>query len=104
MEAGLFTLKSPTEIVCLVGLKIKARRRFLKLSRRALSEKSGVSMQTLARLENKGIATLSMVVKVAIALESIDTFADLFKNPPAKSLDEFYRKKIARPFKHFGRY
>jgi transcriptional regulator with XRE-family HTH domain len=91
MESGLLTLQSSSEIATLIGQRIKSRRKFLNQSRKVLSQRSGVSVPTLVRLENKGIATINIIIKVAIALDSIDSFAELFKNPPAKSLEEYER-------------
>ena len=92
MEAQLFSLMTSTELIAHVGHRVEARRKFLKLSRKELSERCGVSTSTINRLEHRGIATLHVLVKVAIALKSIDTFEDLFKNPTATSLDEYLRQ------------
>ena len=95
METGLFALLNSTELTAYIGQRVKARRKFLKLSRKELSARCGVSIATLNRLEKDGTATIHVLVKVAIALKSIDTFEDLFKNPPARSLDEYNRQREA---------
>ena len=92
MEAGLFPLLNSTELTAYIGQRVKARRKFLKLSRRELSERCGVSIATLNRLEKGGTATLHVLIKVAIALKSIETFEDVFRSPPARSLDEYERQ------------
>ena len=80
---------SSAELMAHIGQRVRARRRFLGLSRRELSLKSGVSVATINRLEKYGVATLQMLVKLAITLRSVDTLQDVFKNPPARTLDEY---------------
>lgn len=92
MEAGILSLKSSTELISHIGQQVRARRKFLKISRKELSAKCGVSVSTILRLERNGVATLHVLVKVAIALNSVDTFENLFKSPKARSLDEYVRQ------------
>jgi len=92
MEACLLSLMTSTDLIAYVGGRVKTRRKFLKMSRKDLSERCGVSASTILRLETKGVATLHVLIKVAIALNSTGTFQDLFKNPVARSLDEYERQ------------
>lgn len=91
----ILSLMSVTELMRFVGEKIRRRRRNLRMSRRELAERSGVSQSTIKRLEADGIATVQVLVKVAIALGSIDTFEHLFAAPKARTLEEFCKQKQA---------
>lgn len=53
-----------------VGTRVRARRKALGLSRRALSEKSGVSTRYLAQLEaGEGNVSIGLLMRVSLALE-----------------------------------
>jgi transcriptional regulator with XRE-family HTH domain len=89
MMPDILPLMSSAELAAFVGKRVHARRKFCKMSRRELSEKSGVSSATLSRLESSGTATLLVLAKVAIALGGVDTFTELLSIPKARSFDEF---------------
>jgi transcriptional regulator with XRE-family HTH domain len=89
MSPELIPLMSSSELATFVGKRVLARRKFLRMSRRELAEKSGVSSATLSRLESSGTATLLVLAKVAIALGGVDTFSELLSTPKARSFDEF---------------
>jgi transcriptional regulator with XRE-family HTH domain len=89
MMPDILPLMSCAELAAFVGKRVLARRKFFKMSRRELAEKSGVSSATLSRLESSGTATLLVLAKVAIALGGVDTFAELLATPKARSFDEF---------------
>ena len=92
MDSLLLPLMSPREIASYLGARVRARRKFLKLSRRELAEKSGISEQTIGRLETKGIASINALVKIAIALNATDSFAGFFELPKARSFDELMER------------
>lgn len=49
----------------IIGTQIKARRKFLKVSQRQLADLSGVSINTLTKIErNEGNPTLDVLEKV----------------------------------------
>jgi transcriptional regulator with XRE-family HTH domain len=85
-------LLSLSEVCETLGARTRVRRKSLKLSRRELSEKSGVSVPTIGRFETKGVATLSVVVKIAFALQAVDTLNSVFIAPKSKSIEEYLRE------------
>lgn len=82
-------LLSHAEICKAIGTRARQRRKHLKLSRKELSEKSGVSVPTIGRFETGGVATLGVIVKLARTLGSVDTLERMFGVPKYKSLNEF---------------
>ena len=64
------------------------RRKELKLSQKKLSIKSGVSYSSIRRFENSGEISLTSLLKLAQAIDCLEDFYDLFKNPKILSLKE----------------
>ena len=82
-------LLTHAELLYTIGAKARQRRELLGLSRRELAAKSGVSEPTIARFELNGTATLSVMIKLARALNALDSFNSLFSTESYSSLDEF---------------
>ena len=72
-----------------LGVRVRAKRKSLKLSRKELSEKSGVSVPTISRLELTGVCTISVLIKLAEALGAVESLDSLFQVSEFKSLEEF---------------
>ena len=89
----LTSLSSVQEASLLIGMKARERRKSLKLSRKELSQKSGVSVPTISRFELSGTATLKVIIKIAIALSAIETLNGVFKPSQYQTLDEFFEAK-----------
>ena len=87
----LSDLISHQEQLRIVGAKARALRDQRRLSRGALAEASGVSVPTIARFENHGTATLSVMLKIAVALDALSSFESLFAVSSFDSLEEFER-------------
>ena len=96
--ALLHGLRTPKEIGLKVGVNAKAMRLDRNLSRETLAERSGVSPQTIARLENHGQVTLSNLILVAVALGCTDGFDQLFLKKAPQSLAE-----LKKPTRQRGR-
>ena len=87
------TLMTQSEICKTIGERVRSRRKQLKLSRKALSLKSAVSVPTISRLELKGVTTLGVLVKIAQALGAVDSFDSLFSVSKYGSMREFLEKE-----------
>jgi transcriptional regulator with XRE-family HTH domain len=87
------SLMSHGEITRALGHRVRAKRKSLNLSRKELSEKSGVSVPTISRLELTGVSTIAVLIKLAEALGAVDSLDSLFKISEFKSLDEFMRQE-----------
>ena len=89
----ILSLMTFGQICRFIGGQVRKRREYLDLSRKELAKKSGVSEPTIARLELKGVATIGVVVKLAMALDSVETLTAIFASPKYKSIDEFVRSE-----------
>ena len=66
----------------------KAMRKKNRLSRAALSKKSNVSYGSLKRFEETGNISLASLIKLAIALDSIEEFETLFRARKVSAIEE----------------
>ena len=71
-----------------IAARVRARRKEGGLPQTELAAKSGVSLGSLKRFENKGEISLASLVKLAIALGYENDFAALFERKNYQSLDE----------------
>ena len=92
----MISIKSPFEITKEIAKKAQDKRLKLNLSQQTLSKKSGVSYGTLKKFEQKGQISLESLLKIALALDEIDTFEYLFTkgdNTLPLSLDKLLNDK-----------
>ena len=69
--------------------RVKTRRKQIKLSQKRLSEKSGVTYSSIRRFETTGEISLSSLLKIAHALDSLKDFETLFKGQAITSLKDY---------------
>lgn len=74
----MISFKSPFEMTREIAKKAQNKRLKLNLSQQTLSEKSGVSYGTLKKFEQKGQISLESLLKIALALNEMDSFECLF--------------------------
>ena len=63
------------------------------LTQNDLSERSGVTLSSLKRFEQKAEISLTHLLKLAISLDSIDGFENLFTQTKIDSIDDFLEQK-----------
>lgn len=86
-----FVMNTPQEIQKKIAGRVRAKRLALNLSQKTLSERSGVSYGVLKKFERTGKISLESLLKLALALGSLENFKTLFlpeKLETAVSLDE----------------
>ena len=83
---------NPTAIMRGIAERVKRNRLELNLTQRALAVRSGVSFGSLRKFETTGEISLKSLVKIAIALDATDVFADLFSRKQYQSIDELIQK------------
>jgi transcriptional regulator with XRE-family HTH domain len=91
-----FLMPTPFEIKESIVQRAKAKRLFLNLSQRTLSERSGVSLGTLKKFERSGQISLESLLKLALALRALEEFSALFREKKIEqylSLDEILKEK-----------
>lgn len=86
--------KTPIEISELVAKNVKTKRKKNKLSQQKLAEKSGVSLASIKRFENKFEIAFTSLIKLAIALGCESDFETLFKHKEYLSIDEVINEKL----------
>ena len=74
----MVSVMSPFEMALVIAKRVQEKRLRLNLSQQTLSERSGVSYGTLKKFEQKGQISLESLLKVALALGSLDDFEQLF--------------------------
>ena len=88
MKDLLLTQKTPLELNMLLAKRISHIRKRRKISQKALSIKSGVSLGSLKRFEKTGEISPLSFSKLAIALEIEGELETLFENMPFLSIEE----------------
>jgi transcriptional regulator with XRE-family HTH domain len=84
---------SPTQLKKQIGLLAKERRLKKNLSRKTLAEKSLVSASSIKRFETTGNISLESLLNIALVLDCLDAFSQLFTENSPVSL---YKKTVIR--------
>ncbi|MDO4962271.1 MAG: transcriptional regulator [Eubacteriales bacterium] len=82
------TQKTSDEIDRELALRFQSIRKRKKISRKLLSERSGVSLGSLRRFEESGEISLKSLTKLTIAMEISDELEELFTDVPFASIEE----------------
>lgn len=80
--------ETPEEITLIVSNHTRMLRKRLKISRRKLSEMSGVSYGSIKRFEETGNISLLSLTKIAMALDASEDIKSIFTEVPYKSIQE----------------
>lgn len=80
--------ETPEEITMNVSDHLRRLRKRLKISRRKLSEISGVSYGSIKRFEETGNINFLSLTKVAMALDASGDIKSIFAEVPYKSIQE----------------
>lgn len=94
-----FILLSPSEVGQRIASQMQAKRLSLNLTQKALSDRSAVSFGVVKKFERSGKISLESLLKLAVTLNSLDAFQELFKeNAPerASTLDELLSNKTRK--------
>lgn len=83
LPINIFT---PLEFLAQIAQKAKAKRLSLNLSQHNLSLRSGVSLGSIKRFERTGKISLESLLKLALVLNSLESFNSLFTQEPLQSL------------------
>lgn len=88
---GPIILLLPEDIALEIANRFQELRLAKNLSRKTVSEQSGVPAPSLRLFETTGKISLVSLLKLADALGSIDDFSTLFRRRETVSLDEFMK-------------
>ena len=92
-----FTFEGPGELQRRLGEKAKALRLHLGYKRATLSEKSGVSPETIRNFENSGKITLENFLKIAFALGESGKMNGMFNLPEIASISDIEKRQKPLP-------
>ncbi|MGM8909481.1 helix-turn-helix domain-containing protein [Psychrobacter sp. 1U1] len=82
-----FNFYTPSEIAKILGERLKAQRLLLNLTQATLAERSGIGVSTVARIESGQGGTLDNIIRLALALGMVNSFAELFNMAPTNIED-----------------
>lgn len=89
-------LLSPGDLSRLIAQKMQAKRLAFNLSQKSLAERADVSYGVLKKFERTGKISLESLLKLALVLESLHEFEQLFRNDetvPFITLDQLIQDK-----------
>lgn len=81
-----FSIRSPCEVAKLLAHQLQEKRLSFNYSQKTLSARSGVSFGVLKKFERTGKISLEALLKLALVLDSLEEFENLFK---LRSVDSF---------------
>lgn len=87
---------TPSEIADDIAGRVRSRRLERNWTQEVLAERSGVSLATLRRFEQKGQISLERLLRLAVALDALDEFRELFRAPRIRTLDELEESEKER--------
>ncbi len=87
---------NPQAVAQKIAARMRQRRLQLNLTQESLSRMSGVSLGSLKRFENKFKVSLEHLLQLALALDALDAFHNLFPENDFQSIDEIINKKKSK--------
>lgn len=92
-------MMTPSEVLGCVAKAAREKRLSLDLSQQSLSERSGVSLGVLKKFERTGRISFESLLKLALALNSLGDFLNVFKQVVPEelpTLDDLLKQKIRK--------
>ena len=91
-------MKTPKEVLDEIAARAKTYRLAENLTQTGLAVHSGVSLGTIKRFERTGQISLISLLKLAMVLEGLDDFDQIFpkKEPMPASIDELLKEPKTR--------
>jgi len=81
-------ISTPADLGISIAQNLRVRRKSLNLSMSGLSKLSGVSFGSVRRFEETGEISLMSLLKIAIVLDCVNEFEQLFKQSKPGSIRE----------------
>ena len=85
--------RTPGEIGLAIARRVRARRKERGLTQEQMSRKSGMSLASYKRFEQKGLVALDSLIRISIALDCEDDFDELFAERGYASIEEVIHGK-----------
>lgn len=80
-----FNFYTPFEIAQQIAFRAKEKRLSFNLTQQSLAERADVSLSVLKKFERTGKISLESMLKLALVLESLNDFAEVFKKKTPES-------------------
>lgn len=90
------SLQSPAEVAVALASRVRARRLVRGWTQAELARRAGIALSTLKLFEHHGHISFSRLLRIAAALDDLDSFARLFEVPKARSLSEIEARGRSR--------
>jgi transcriptional regulator with XRE-family HTH domain len=86
----MLSLISPSKAQTKIAENIRERRLFMELTQESLAERSGVSLATLRKFEQKGAISLESFLKLLMVVGGMEEIIDVLKpsKPTFKSIED----------------
>lgn len=89
----LLNFNNPNYLAKKIAENSKKKRIQLNLTQQELSERSGVSLSSLKRFEQKAEISLASLLKIAIVLDATENIMSFFtEKAPAQTLDDYIKE------------
>lgn len=75
-----FNIKTPDDIRQELASRAKDRRLGMDLSQEGVARRAGISTGTIKRFEKTGDISIDSLLKIALVLEALNEFEDIFKS------------------------
>lgn len=93
MNNNFLLLKTPYEIQQDISKHAKQHRKSLKLTQSVLANRSGVSLGSVKRFEQTGEISLSSLLKIAMVLDCLSDFENIFVKHEYSSIEEVINER-----------
>ena len=91
MNDPKLTMRNPSEMATALAQRARELRLLGGWTQSTLAKRAGVTTASYRRFETTGRASLRLLLKVANALARLEEFDQLFRPPPARSIEELER-------------
>ena len=95
-----FSLRTPAEVALDLADRVHTSRLARGWTQAELARRAGVALSTLKMFEHQGRISLDRLLRIAAALDDLESFQKLFEPPRARSLDELEARStvVARKY------
>ena len=84
---------NPPAIAKKLAGRVRKRRLFNNMTQKMLAEKSGVSLGSIKRFESIGEISLKHLLRIALVLDALHEFGNLFPEQEYKSIDDILKSR-----------
>lgn len=95
-------IKTPNEVAQTLAHRVKALRLDRRWTQQEVAGRAGITLATYRRFERTGRIALERLLKVAVVLDALSGFDQLFARSAAQSLAEL-EQRSERPVRKRGR-